>query len=348
MTDVPSPAVSCGVPKRPAVVLLAHGGGGRMSHDLIERVFLARFPSPALQARHDGAILDLGGAQIAFTTDAYVVSPLEFAGGSIGTLAVYGTVNDLAMCGATPHALSVAFVIEEGLPIELLERLAADVQAAAERAGVEVVTGDTKVVDRGKGDGLYLTSSGVGLVLGDPPRPDRVVEGDAVLVSGDLGRHGVAVLSRREGLEFETEIRSDCAPLNGLVRDLIGAGVTLHCLRDLTRGGLTSALVEVAEVARVTIEVDERRVPVSEEVRGACELLGLDPFYVANEGRMVVFVPEAEAEQALAVLRADPLGQGAARIGSVAAGPPHVVLRTAIGSRRALDMFSGEQLPRIC
>jgi hydrogenase expression/formation protein HypE len=335
---------------------MAHGGGGRLMHDLIERVFLGTFPSSALAARHDGAVLDLGGARIAFTTDAYVVSPLEFPGGSIGSLAVYGTVNDLAMCGAEPRWLSVAFVLEEGLPLALLERLTRDLQAAAERAGVEVVTGDTKVVDRGRGDGLYLTTAGVGVVLGEaePPCPERVAAGDALIVSGDLGRHGVAVLSRREGLKFETEILSDCAPLNGLVRALLAGGVDVHCLRDLTRGGLTSALVEVAEARGLTIEVDERAVPICEEVRGACELLGLDPLSVANEGRLVAFVPAAEAERALAILRAVPLGAEAAQIGSVldpsatGASPPGVVLRTAIGSRRTLDMLSGEQLPRIC
>lgn len=325
-------------------------------HDLIERVFLGTFPAPALAARHDGAVLDLGGARIAFTTDAYVVSPLEFPGGSIGSLAVYGTVNDLAMCGAEPRWLSVAFVLEEGLPLALLERLTRDLQEAALRAGVEVVTGDTKVVDRGRGDGLYLTTAGVGVVTGDAelPSPERITEGDAVLVSGDLGRHGVAVLSRREGLRFETELRSDCAPLNGLVAALLGGGVKVHCLRDLTRGGLTSALVELAEARGHTIEIEERAVPVCEEVRGACELLGLDPFSVANEGRLVAFVPADEAERALAILRADPLGAGAAQIGRVLSsaeakgGPPGVVLRTAIGSRRSLDMLSGEQLPRIC
>lgn len=338
----------CGLPRPPASVLLAHGGGGRLMHELIERVFIGAYGGAPAERRHDGALLELGGAQLAFTTDSYVVSPLIFPGGSIGSLAVYGTVNDLAMCGARPLALSIAFILEEGLAFERLERIAEDVRAAAERAGVEVATGDTKVVDRGKGDGVYLTSSGVGLVVGEAPRPDRVQIGDAVLVSGDLGRHGIAVMSKREGLAFETEILSDCAPLNGLVAALQDAGLDLRCLRDLTRGGLASALVEISEARGLAIEVEEPAVPVGQGVRGACELLGLDPLYVANEGRMVAFVPEEQSERALAVMRAHPVARDAARIGRVAAPPARVILRTALGTRRVIDLLSGEQLPRIC
>jgi len=323
----------------------------------------ARGPASALSARerHDGALLALdaesakllaAGARLAFTTDGYVVKPLVFSGGDVGSLAVHGTVNDLAMCGARPLWLSAAFVLEEGLPLDVVRQVARSMGSAAREAGVALVTGDTKVVERGKGDGIYVTTAGVGLV---PPGvsigPQRIRPGDAVLLSGDLGRHGIAVLARREGLELESPIESDSAPLSPAVSALLEAGLDVHCLRDLTRGGLASALVELTEAAGLEVEVAEAAIPIGPEVAGACEVLGLDPLHVANEGRFVCFLPSAQADAALEVLRGVPVSAGATRIGEVrAAGPsgPLVVLETALGTRRVVDMLSGEQLPRIC
>ncbi len=348
------PKLECPLPLREyPQVLLAHGGGGRLMHKLIDG-FLEAFRSSKLEEHHDGAVLPLpDGTRLAFTTDSYVVSPLVFPGGDIGKLAVYGTVNDLAMCGARPLYLSVGLILEEGLPMETLWQIVASMREAAGRAGVEIVTGDTKVVDKGKGDGLFVNTAGIGLV---PPGvsigPRRVGPGDAVLLSGDIGRHGIAILAVREGLEFETRIESDCAPLHGLVRKLLDAGVEVHCLRDLTRGGLASALVEIAQSARVQIELDEGAIPVRPDVRAACEVLGLDPLYVANEGRFVAVVAARDAEQALRLLREDPLGEDAQLIGHVRASDDDlqglVTLKTEIGATRVVDLLSGEQLPRIC
>jgi hydrogenase expression/formation protein HypE len=295
-------------------------------------------------------VLPFGGARLAFTTDSYVVSPLFFPGGDIGKLAIFGTVNDLAMAGARPLYLSAGFILEEGLPIEELRRVVASMRAAAESCGVKLVTGDTKVVDRGKGDGMFVNTAGVGAVPeGVVVSPRRIQPGDAILLSGDVGRHGIAVLSVRSGLAFEGAIESDCAPLAPLVAALIEAGIDLHCLRDTTRGGLATALNELALDAGVSIEINERSIAVSEGVRGACELLGLDPLYVACEGRMVAFVPEAHVSQSLQALRACPGGEQAACIGKVGQGPAGMVtLQTAMGSNRLLDLLSGEQLPRIC
>lgn len=349
--DQPSQVtISCPVPITHSHVLLAHGGGGRLMHRLIEDVFLSAFRNPLIDTRHDAAVAELNGTRLAFTTDAYVVNPLFFPGGDIGVLAVNGTVNDLAMAGARPIYLSASFIIEEGLPVETLTRVVRSMRTASDEAGVHIVTGDTKVVDRGKGDGLFINTSGVGLVEARHPiAPTRVQPGDAILVSGDLGRHGIAVMSAREGLEFETTLESDTAPLASLVLAMIEAGVEIHCLRDLTRGGLASALNEIAEAAGVSIEIDERCVPIRDEVRGACELLGFDPLYVANEGRFVAFVPEPDAERALEVMRAHALGAGAAVIGRVShTGDPTVVVQSPLNTRRVLDMLSGEQLPRIC
>jgi len=331
-------------------VLLAHGGGGRLTQRLIEQLFLPAFGNPALAALHDGAILPPTNARLAFTTDSFVVSPLFFPGGCIGDLAVFGTANDLAMCGARPRYLSVGFILEEGLPMETLRRVVAAMKSAAEFAGVAVVTGDTKVVDKGKGDGIFINTAGIGLLecalnIG----PDAVQPGDVVIASGDLGRHGTAILSVREGLEFESAIESDAALLWPAVEALIGAGVEIHCLRDLTRGGLASALNEIAASRGVAIEVTEAAIPVNEVVKGACEILGLDPFYVANEGRFTAVVPARDAELALATLQKVPVSNGAVRIGTVEDGPAGaVLLRTRIGGRRVMDMLSGEQLPRIC
>ena len=345
------PIPSCPVPLgRPTTVQLAHGGGGRAMRELIERLFLPAFDNPALAARHDAAVVDVGGTRLAFTTDTYVVHPRIFPGGDIGTLAVHGTVNDLAVAGARPLYLSAGFVLEEGLPLDELEHVVRSMRAAADACSVALVTGDTKVVDRGKGDGLYVNTAGIGVVEpGVALGPGRVQAGDAVLVSGDVGRHGIAVLSVREGIAFETAIESDCASVVPLAAALVGAGLDVHCLRDPTRGGLASVLNEIALDAGVGIEVDERAVPVDDAVAGACELLGLDPLYVACEGRMVVFVSGGDAERALAALRAHPLGAAAAAIGVVTvARPGTVTLRTRLGSRRLLDLLSGEQLPRIC
>ncbi|MCU0770712.1 MAG: hydrogenase expression/formation protein HypE [Verrucomicrobia bacterium] len=329
-------------------VLMAHGGGGRLMNQLIEKVFAESFRNPALDQRHDGARLEAGAGRLAFSTDSYVVRPLFFPGGDIGTLAVNGTVNDLAMCGARPKWLSAGFIIEEGLPMETLWRVAQSMKQAAAAADVQIVTGDTKVVDRGKGDGLYLNTAGVGVIEHEQViAPGSVQPGDVVLLSGDVGRHGMAIMSVREGLEFESTIESDCAPVAATVMKLFEAGLKVHCLRDLTRGGLSAALNEIAEVARVKIAIAEDAVPVQESVRGACEILGFDPLYVANEGRFVAIVPEADAPRALDILKqAHPEAGVIGWVGAAERGL--VTLQSRIGATRILDLLSGEQLPRIC
>ncbi|HEX5081144.1 MAG TPA: hydrogenase expression/formation protein HypE [Blastocatellia bacterium] len=343
--------LSCPIPIRQyPQVLLAHGGGGKLMHQLIERMFAPAFSNLLLGARHDGATFSVNGSKLAFTTDSYVVSPLFFPGGDIGALAVNGTVNDLAMCGARPLYLSAGFILEEGLPMETLWRVTQSMRRAAVEAGVEIVTGDTKVVDKGKGDGVFINTAGVGVIEHDfSISPASVRPGDAILLSGDIGRHGIAIMAAREGLSFESEITSDCAPLAGLVGALIEAGIEIHCLRDLTRGGLASALVEIAESARVKISIDEIAIPVREDVRGACEILGFDPLYLANEGRFVAFVAQPGAERALSILNSHPFDSGASIIGEVAGASSAVVtLKSRIGATRVVDMFTGEQLPRIC
>ena len=329
---------------------MGHGGGGRLTQELIDRVFRPAFANPALDAQHDGAVLPAVGGRLAFTTDSHVVSPLFFPGGDIGHLAVNGTVNDLCMCGARPQWLSAGFILEEGLPIATLERVVASMRDAARAAGVSIVTGDTKVVERGKGDGLYVTTAGVGVIeTARTVAPSCIRPGDAIILSGDIGRHGIANMATRAGLSFESEIQSDCAPLVAPVQALLGADLEIHCLRDLTRGGLATALVELAEAAGVAIAMDSAQVPVSEIVQGACEILGLDPYYVANEGRFVCLLPEAQAERALRILRRTAPGGAPAIIGRVSAGPAgQVTLRSIIGSERIVDRLSGEQLPRIC
>ena len=342
-------ALACPRPLRHETVQMAHGGGGRLMKELIEGLFL-----PVLGADpaglHDSAAVEVGGVRLAFTTDGFVVHPRVFPGGDLGELAVYGTVNDLAMAGARPVALSTAFILEEGLPFAELLPLVASMKAAADRCGVRLVTGDTKVVDRGKADGVFITTTGIGLIpAGVEVHPRRVRAGDAVLVSGDLGRHGIAVMSVRAGIAFESPVTSDCGPVHHLAAALLAAGLDVHCLRDPTRGGLASVLNEVATASGLAIEAQEAAMPVDEAVAGACELLGLDPLYVACEGRLVAFLPEAQAERALAVLRALPEGAGAALVGRVEPGPAgRVTLRTALGTTRLLDLLSGEQLPRIC
>ncbi len=331
-------------------VQLAHGGGGRLMQELIQNVFVRAFQNPMLESLHDGATWPVEKGTLAFTTDSYVVRPLFFPGGDIGSLAVNGTINDLAMCGAKPLYLSVGFILEEGLSMAVLQRVVNSMAEAARVAGVPIVTGDTKVVDRGKGDGIFINTSGVGLVpTGVRVLPTLIQPGDAILVSGDLGSHGVAVLSVREGLTFDGKVESDSAPLHHVVADLIDGGIELHCLRDLTRGGLASVLNELAVAAKVGITVEESAIPVSEPVRGACELLGLDPLYVANEGRFVAIVPASQAEAALTVMHRHKATSLAAHIGVVTDhDPPMVVLRTVVGTHRVLDLLSGEQLPRIC
>jgi hydrogenase expression/formation protein HypE len=345
------PSIVCPVPLSDHPhVLLAHGGGGRLMMRLIDEVFRPAFRNPFLDRRHDGAVLPASPHRLAFTADAYVVRPLFFPGGDIGTLAVNGTVNDLAMCGARPLYLSASFVVEEGLPVETLRRVAASMRGAADLAGVQIATGDTKVVDRGKGDGLYLSTSGVGaieheLTIG----PAAARPGDAVILSGDVGRHGMAVLAVREGLAFETPIASDCAPLAEPVLALLTGGVEVHCLRDATRGGLAAVLVEIAETAGLRVHIEESAIPVAEPVRGACEVLGLDPLHVACEGRFVAFVPGDQADRAVTVLREFSVSAGACRIGTVEArGDGTVTMTSSVGTRRIIDLPAGELLPRIC
>ena len=347
----PANGFSCPIPiDQYPHILLAHGGGGNLSHQLIEKMFLPLFHNPFLESRHDGAVFQIGSQKLAFTTDSYVVRPLFFPGGDIGTLAVNGSVNDLAMCGARPLYLSAGFILEEGLPMETLWRVVQSMKQAAEEARVQLITGDTKVVDRGKGDGIFINTAGVGVV--ETPwtiSPASVRPGDVILLSGDIGRHGIAIMAVREGLEFETTIESDCAPVSGLVLSMLEAELEIHCLRDLTRGGLASALVEIAEAAKLGIQIDENSIPAREDVRGACEILGFDPLYVANEGRFISFVASQHAEQALDLMKAHPLGIQASRIGQVTQENIGLVtMKSRIGATRIVDMLSGEQLPRIC
>jgi hydrogenase expression/formation protein HypE len=346
-------ALSCPAPApEDARVILGHGSGGQLSASLMRDVI-----APALAAAappggvlNDAAVVDVAGARLAFTTDSFVVSPIRFPGGDIGELAVNGTINDLAMMGATPLALSLAYVIEEGLPLEELRAVTASAARAAARAGTTIVTGDTKVVGRGGADRLFVNTAGIGLVPdGTAPAADRAAPGDAVLLSGPIGLHGVAIMSVREGLEFEAEIESDTQALNGLVAAILGVEPDVHVLRDPTRGGLASALNEIAAGSGVGMVLDEPAIPIPGAVRAACELLGLDPLHVANEGKLVAIVPAASADAVLAAMRATAAGADAARIGEVvAAHPGMVTIRTIVGSERIVDMLVGEQLPRIC
>ena len=331
-------------------VLLGHGSGGKLSADLVRDVFLAAFHNPVLARMDYQAIVSINGMRLAFTTDSFVVKPLFFPGGDIGSLAVHGTVNDLAMGGAQPLYLSAAFIIEEGLPIETLRRVVASLQQAAARAGVQVVTGDTKVVEKGSGDGLFINTSGLGVVADSVNlSADQARPGDRVLLSGPIGDHGIAILAQREGLEFESTIESDSAPLHTMVAAMLAASAEIRCLRDPTRGGLSSTLNEFAAQAQVGIEIDERAIPVREEVKGACELLGLDPLYVANEGKLVAIVAPGAEDRVLAAMRQHPLGQKAQIIGTVTAAHPRLVtMRTVVGPTRVVDMLAGDQLPRIC
>lgn len=352
MTGVRSAAPSCAVPLTDtARVQLGHGSGGKLSAALLRDHFLPRLGNPILAELGDGAVVSLGGAEIVVSTDTFVVSPLEFPGGDIGALAVHGTLNDVAMMGATPACLTAGFVLEEGLSLDLLDRVIRTMADSAGQAGVPLITGDTKVVERGKADGLYINTTGIGLV--DPafrPGPRRAAPGDVILLSAPLGRHGMAIMAVREGLAFETGIVSDTANLVPLVACLrAAAGDAVAVLRDPTRGGLASALNEIAQASRVGMTLEETALPIPADVAAACEMLGLDPLYVANEGVLVAIVRPERAEAALAAMRAHPLGAEAAAIGRVVAtNPGYVVLRTVVGGTRIVDLLPGDQLPRIC
>lgn len=331
-------------------ITLDHGSGGWASHELVEKIFLPRFQNPLLMDLNDSAVLEVNGAKLAFTTDSYVVDPLFFPGGDIGSLAVCGTVNDLAMRGARPLYLSAGFIIEEGFPIKDLEQILVSMEKAGREAGISVVTGDTKVVPRGTADKLFINTSGIGLIpkgvdiAGQNARP-----GDVIILSGTIGDHGLTILSKREGLAFDSPLKSDVAPLNHLVQEMLGSGASIHCLRDPTRGGLGTTLNEIALQSRVGIEVREEAIPIRESVFAAAEILGLDPFYIANEGKLIAIFPRIQAEAVLLAMKKNPYGQEAALIGEVKAeNPGKVVLKTTIGGRRLMDMLTGEQLPRIC
>jgi hydrogenase expression/formation protein HypE len=351
-SDLPNVLMgSCPLPRSDyKEIVLAHGSGGKLSQRLIESVVLPQFRNALLEPLHDGALFSVGAERLAFSTDSYVVSPIFFPGGDIGKLAVHGTVNDLAMCGARPLHLSVGFILEEGLPMEDFTRIVRSMREAADEAGVTLVTGDTKVVDRGKADKIFINTAGIGVV---PPGrdigPKRARPGDKIILSGEIATHGIAIMSVRESLEFESEIASDSAPLNGLVEAIFATGKEVHVLRDPTRGGITSALSEITQSAGTGMLLEEARIPISEEVKGACEMLGLDPLYVANEGKLLVIVPADGADAVLGAMKAHPLGRNAAVIGDVIADHPRFVLmKTRIGGTRVVEMLSGEQLPRIC
>lgn len=331
-------------------VTLAHGGGGKLMHQLLEKMILPAFDSPVAETRHDGAMFEIGGSRLAFTTDSYVVKPLFFPGGDIGSLAINGTVNDLAMCGARPLYLSCGLILEEGLPMDTLWQVVQSLKRNAQIAGVQLVTGDTKVVDKGKGDGIFINTAGIGVIdHGIRIGPKQVRAGDAIILSGDIGRHGIAIMATREGLEFESAIESDCAPVYSAVRRLFDGGVAVRCLRDLTRGGLGTTLIEIAETSGYQIQVEESKIAVRQDVAGACELLGFDPLYLANEGRFIAIVGADHAEDALRLLRSDDAARDAAIIGHITdEHRGRVLLKNRLGTTRIVDMLSGEQLPRIC
>lgn len=330
-------------------ILLAHGGGGKLAHDLVEKSFVRALANPLLDKLDDSAVFDVSG-KMAFTTDSYVVSPIFFPGGDIGKLAVCGTVNDLATSGARPMYLSLSFIIEEGLSLKELEKVVSSVQAAVGEAGVEIVTGDTKVVTRGSADKLFINTAGVGVIPeGVNISGSNAKPGDKVILNGAIGDHGIAVVSKREGLSFTTKLKSDCAPLGGLVADMLKASPNIHALRDPTRGGLATSLNELAQQSKVSIRIEEKEIPVREEVLAACEMLGFDPLYVANEGKMIAIVPPEDADKVLKAVRQNKYGKDAAIIGEVGAeNPGRVVMKTVLGSSRIVDMMVGDLLPRIC
>ena len=330
-------------------VLLSHGSGSKASHELVAELFLPVFSNPYLDQLNDQAVLEADGLRLAYTTDSYVVDPIFFPGGDIGKLAVCGTVNDLAMSGATPLYLSAGFIIEEGFPIDKLRTVIGSMKQAAEEANVKIVAGDTKVVGKGNADELFINTSGIGIISKDIDISGSGAKaGDKVIISGSIGDHGIAVLSRREGLEFDVPIVSDCAPLNALVADMLSVTRNIHCLRDPTRGGLATILNELASQSNAGILIEETKIPVKDAIKGACELLGYDPLYVANEGKLVAIVPAEDASQVLAKMRENKYGRDAEIIGEVIAEPRRVLLKTAIGGTRIVDMLAGELLPRIC
>jgi hydrogenase expression/formation protein HypE len=344
-------ALSCPIPiQQYPHVMATHGGGGKLMHQLIQKMFVSTFENPQLAVEHDGAVFPVLKGRMAFSTDSYVLSPLFFPGGDIGSLAVHGTVNDLAMCGAKPLYLSAGFILEEGFPMENLWKIVQSMQNAAKTANVHIVTGDTKVVEKGKGDGVFINTAGVGVIEhGQQIAPAEVQPDDEIILSGDIGRHGIAIMAVREGLEFESTIQSDSAPVADLVMRLLDAGIEIHCMRDLTRGGLSSALIEIAEKSGKQIHIEERSIPMMKEVQGACEILGFDPLYVANEGRFIAFVSPNDSKKAMEIMKSHPFGKEAAVIGKVTSQARTLVTMTSkIGTRRIIDMLSGEQLPRIC
>jgi hydrogenase expression/formation protein HypE len=354
MSDKPRPPLPGEICPAPIAehdrIVLGHGSGGKLTQELIEKVFLPRFDNPYLARMDDQAVLEMNGLRLAFTTDSFVVTPIFFPGGDIGRLAINGTINDLAMSGAVPRYIAAAFILEEGLATEALTRVAESMRAAAAESGVMLVTGDTKVVNRGKGDQIFITTTGLGVI----ERPVQISAnqarpGDQILLSGTIGDHGMAVMSKRENLEFEGPIESDCAPLHSLVAAMLETSENIHCLRDPTRGGVATVLNEIAARSEVGIELDEKLIPVCETVKGACEILGLDPLYVANEGKLVAVVEPEAADAVLKRMREHPLGVDACRIGEVTAvHPRRVLMKTPIGGTRILDVMLGEPLPRIC
>ena len=344
-------SLSCPIPiQQYPHIMAAHGGGGKLMHQLIQKMFVSTFKNPQLEIEHDGAIFPVSNGRLAFSTDSYVISPLFFPGGDIGSLAIHGTVNDLAMCGAKPLYLSAGFILEEGFSMEMLWKIVQSMSNAAQNANVNIVTGDTKVVEKGKGDGVFINTAGVGVIEHNQHiAPSEIQPEDEIILSGDIGRHGIAIMAVREGLEFESTIESDSASVADLVTQLLDANIEIHCMRDLTRGGLSSALIEIAEKAVRRIHIEEKSIPVISEVQGACEILGFDPLYVANEGRFIAFVSPQFSEKALDIMKAHPLGKDASIIGKVTEEiKPLVTMTSKIGTRRIIDMLSGEQLPRIC
>ena len=329
---------------------MAHGSGGVLSHQLIEKMFMPAFRNEILSEGHDGATFNITEGKFAYTTDSFVVSPIFFPGGNIGDLAVNGTINDLVCCGAKPLYLSVGFILEEGLPMEDLWKIVVSMKNAADRAEVKIVTGDTKVVDRGKGDRIFINTSGIGMVpKGIHSSPGNCVPGDAIILSGRIGDHGVAIMSARSGLEFETTIVSDTFALNGLADQIFRTTMNVHVLRDPTRGGVATVLNELSHASQTGMIIEEDKIPVSEEVRGACEILGLDPLYIANEGKLIIILPEKEAIKVIEAMKQHPSGREASIIGKITSEHPGIVrMTTSIGSSRIIDMLTGDQLPRIC
>jgi len=341
--------ISCPTPhNRYDKIILAHGSGGRLSDRLIHDIIIKELDKAYIDSSHDGAILEIPG-KLAFTTDSFVVSPLFFPGGDIGQLAVNGTVNDLVSCGATPLYLSLSLILEEGLLINELAQVISSMAAAATRAGIKIVTGDTKVVEKGKADKIFINTTGIGSVAGNRSiSPYRCMAGDKIIITGTIADHGISILSTREGLSFESPVTSDCAPMNEIAELIFSATDDIHVLRDPTRGGIASALNEISHTSAKEIIIDEASLPFKEQVKGACEIMGMDPLYLANEGKLLVFLPDKHADSVLKAIKSHPLGREAAIIGRVSNGEPGVKIKTLVGSTRIVDMISGEQLPRIC